>query len=108
MTTDLPSPQGNGVRLIGTRGSLLVDLPGQRLRLRHPDGTSELPSVPADEKADWRVEAEFVGAIRGQEAVRFTDFATGVRYMAFTDAVHRAAASGQRVAIEPGRATPPA
>ena len=53
--------------------------------------------IPAYERQDWRVEAEFIGAIRGQEQVRLTDFATGVRYMAFTDAVNESAATGQRV-----------
>ena len=35
----------------------------------------------------WRVEEEFVNAIRGLEPVRLTDFDTGVRYMEWTDAV---------------------
>jgi hypothetical protein len=40
-----------------------------------------------------------VGAIRGQEAIRFTTFADGVKYMEFTEAVHRSAASGQVVSL---------
>ena len=43
--------------------------------------------IRPEDRADWRVEAEFIGAIRGEEEVHLTDFATGVRYMAFTDAV---------------------
>ena len=38
----------------------------------------------------WRVEEEFIGAIRGREPVRRTTFEDGVRYMEFTEAVHRA------------------
>ena len=50
-------------------------------------------------RGGWRVEAEFVGAIRGYEKVRFTDFATGVKYMEFTEAVSRSAASQTRVPL---------
>lgn len=47
----------------------------------------------------WRVEEEFVGAIRGQEPVTRTSFAEGVRYMAFTEAVARGAIEGKLVPI---------
>jgi hypothetical protein len=36
---------------------------------------------------DWSVEADFVASIRQRAPVTLTDFATGVRYMEFTDAV---------------------
>lgn len=36
---------------------------------------------------------------RGHEAVRLTDFATGVRYMDFTEAVTRSAQSGRAVSL---------
>lgn len=36
---------------------------------------------------------------RGREAVKHTDFATGVRYMEFTEAVARSCQSGQAVAL---------
>ena len=35
----------------------------------------------------WRVEEEFVNAIRGREAVTHTDFVTATEYMEWTDAV---------------------
>jgi hypothetical protein len=38
------------------------------------------------------VEAEFVAAVRGEGKIQFTDFATGVQYMEFTEAVARSAA----------------
>lgn len=104
MTTGLPSPEGNTVRLIGTSGSLLVDLPRQRLELALADASPQPVAIPADEASEWRVEAAFVGAIRGQEEVHLTDFETGVRYMAFTDAMHASLAAGCRVSIpESGR-----
>ncbi len=34
--------------------------------------------------AGWRVEEEFIGAIRGTEKVTRSDFYTGVQYMEFT------------------------
>lgn len=47
--------------------------------------------IPPERRGGWRVEDEFVAAIRGEEKVRRTDFATGVRYMEFTEAVHQSA-----------------
>ena len=44
----------------------------------------------------WRVEEEFVNAVRGLEPVRYTDFATGVAYMEWTDAVSAAIRTGER------------
>ena len=47
MTTNLAMPDGNTVRLIGTAGSLLVDLVGQRLELVPAGRTPEPISIPA-------------------------------------------------------------
>ena len=38
-----------------------------------------------------------MASIRGEQPVTDTDFATGLRYMEFVDAVHDSAASGMRV-----------
>jgi predicted dehydrogenase len=88
----------NGATLVGTGGTLRVDFAGSRLEMA-PSGAPgfEEVAIPDDERWTWRVEAEFIGAIRGTEAVRLTDFTTGVRYMAFTDAVHLADRTGSRV-----------
>lgn len=53
--------------------------------------------VPEGKAGSWRVEEEFIGAIRGTEQVRRTDFATGVRYMEFTQAVATSYQTGQAV-----------
>ncbi|MGH8057329.1 MAG: Gfo/Idh/MocA family protein, partial [Candidatus Entotheonellia bacterium] len=58
----------------------------------------EIP-IPSEKAGKWRVEEEFVGAIRGQEPLRLTTFADGVKYMEFTEAVHRSATSGQVVSL---------
>jgi len=89
----------NGATLVGTAGVLRVDLAGSRLELA-PAGTAafEELAIPDHERWTWRVEADFIGAIRDGEPVRLTDFSTGVRYMEFTDAVHEADRTGRRVA----------
>ncbi len=90
----------NGATLVGTAGVLRVDMAGSRLELAPaPAPAFEEVAIPDDERWTWRVEAEFVGAIRGRETVRLTDLSTGVRYMAFTDAVHEADRTGRRVAL---------
>jgi predicted dehydrogenase len=90
----------NGATLTGTGGVLRADLAGARLELAEAGaaGLAEV-EIPDEERWSWRVEAEFVGAIRGTEPVRLVDFATGVRYMAFTDAVHEADRTGCRIAV---------
>src|SRR5438034_743910 len=65
---------------------------------RGEDALREIP-IPADRRIGWRVEEEFVSAIRGRETVRRTTFEDGVRYMEFTAAVARSAALGQAVDV---------
>jgi len=55
--------------------------------------------IPAERRIGWRVEEEFVNAIRGREPVSRTTFEDGVRYMEFTEAVWKSAASGQAAEI---------
>ncbi len=87
-----------------------IVLRGDQGTLRFADGTltggragdaglAEIEPRP-EEQGEWRVEAEFVGAIRGKETIRLTDFDTGVRYMAFTEAVHRSMEEGRTVDVE--------
>ena len=45
--------------------------------------------IPSKLRGDWQVEADFVAAIRKERPVTHTTFATGVRYMQFTEAVAR-------------------
>jgi predicted dehydrogenase len=88
----------NGATLVGTGGTLRVDMTGSRLEMA-PTGAAEFEDVtiPAPERWVWEVESDFLAAIRDGAPVRLTDFATGVRYMAFTDAVHEADRTGRRV-----------
>lgn len=91
----------NQIHLYGTEGTLKYHFAPEDRLLAGRAGDAELHEVeiPAEEAGGWRVEEEFIGAIRGREKVEFTDFATGVRYMEFTEAVARSAAQGAAVAI---------
>ncbi len=63
---------------------------------RGDSGLTQVPN-PQEEQAYYRVEEEFINAIRGIEEVTMTTFATGVRYMDFVEAVYRSAQSGEAV-----------
>ncbi len=82
---------GFQIHLYGSQGTLKCLLAPQERLLGLRAGETELLEIPVlpDLEYGWRVEAEFVAAIRGQCRVQHTDFATGVRYMAFTEAVAR-------------------
>ena len=64
-------------------------------------GDSELKelAIPPEYAGGWRVEQEFVNAIRRQETITHTSFEDGVKYMEFTEAVARSMASGAAVAL---------
>ena len=59
---------------------------------------TEIP-IPTEKARTWRVEADFVDAIRTGAPIQFTDFATGVAYMEFTEAVARSAEQGEPVEL---------
>mgnify|MGYP001262436992 CR=1 FL=1 len=86
------------LHMYGSEGTIKVDLGNNRLEIGKAgdDGLHE-PEIPADQQGGWRVEEEFIGAIRGTETIRLTDFETGVNYMEFTEAVAMSAESGQAI-----------
>lgn len=87
---------GSQIHLYGSEGTLKYLLVPQDRLLAGQGGESELREVeiPVDKTGGWRVEAEFIDAIRGRGKVELTDFASGVAYMEFTEAVARSAESG--------------
>jgi predicted dehydrogenase len=90
----------NGATLVGSTGVLRVDMIGSRLEMATAGAVGyEEVAIPQDERWTWSVEADFVASIRDGAPVRLNDFATGLRYMAFTDAVHEAHRTGRRIAI---------
>ncbi len=93
----------------GLAGSPSATLYGSRGTLRFVDnklfggqrgdkGLSEI-DIPASEAGAWRVEEEFVNAVRGEEVITHTDFLTGVKYMEFTEAVNVSLAEGRNVTL---------
>ena len=88
------------VWIYGTEGTLRLEADAKRLSggRRGDKALREIP-IPAERRIGWRVEEEFVNAIRGREKITHTNFEDGVRYMEFTDAVAKSAASGQGVDV---------
>jgi len=92
---------GTQIHLYGSEGTIKVELAPQERVLVARRGDSQLQevAVPTEKRGGWRVEAEFIGAIRGENKIEFTDFADGVKYMEFTEAVARSAAAGAAVEL---------
>jgi len=94
----MPGPE---VWLFGSEGTLRLEQRGRdNLVLsggRRSDKEMAPIAIPADKTYGWRVEEEFIGAIRGQEPVRRTSFVDAVKYMDFTEAVHISSREGRRV-----------
>jgi len=83
-------PPRNEIRINGSLGGLRLEVATSSLYWCPLVGQEEQVNIPASEQGGWRVEADFVNAIRTGSPVRLTDFATGVRTMQFTDDVWRA------------------
>jgi len=92
-----PAGGGMSITLRGPEGMLHYDLAADRLfgakRGQPPAEPTEI-SIPPEKAGGWRVESDFIESIRTHAPVRFTDFATGVAYMEFTEAVARSARQG--------------
>ena len=89
--------------IFGTEGTLrLCQTGSDPLTLyagqRGGDGLAPV-EIDTAKKGGWRVEEEFINAIRGTEAVSHTDFTTAVKYMEWTDAVTQSLRTGQSVAL---------
>lgn len=95
------------ITLFGTEGTLRFSdgrLTGGR---RGDDSLKPIPIRP-EEADEWRVEADFVAAVRGEAPVRLTTFEDGVRYMAFTEAVHHSLSRREMVPVETAVSDPSA
>jgi len=81
--------------IFGSTGTLKLELASLAL-FGGGKGEGKLSEImiPAEEQSTWRVEEEFINAIRGKESVRLTTFEDGVRYMDFTEAVRRSSENG--------------
>jgi predicted dehydrogenase len=89
--------RGNDTWIFGSKGTIHVDNAnrifvgrvGDRELAEHPN--------PPEGQYRHRVEEEFINAIRGIEPVSMNTFEIGVRYMEWTEAVHRSANQGAGV-----------
>ena len=92
---------GHQIHLYGSEGTLKYMMEPKEHLLAARRGEDKLSEVevPADKFYDWRVEQDFIEAIRGERKIELTDFATGVRYMEFTEAVARSAESGKTIQL---------
>jgi predicted dehydrogenase len=92
----------NDIWIFGSDGTLRVEPDARRLTgARRGDvALHEIP-IPAERRIGWRVEDEFVNAVRGREKVSHTTFEDGVRYMEFTDAVAMSMALGRAADVAP-------
>lgn len=90
--------RANRATLYGTEGTLRFE--DGELYFGE-DGGEDLArlEIPESERGKWRVERDFIDAIRGRAEVELTDFATGVRYMEFTDAIWLSMEQGRLVGL---------
>ncbi len=84
--------------IFGDKGTLRI---GDNKIFGAQTGSDHLKQIPVPKELEgkWRVEEEFINAIRGQEEVTLTTFETGVKYMEFTEAVYRSMVSGQKISL---------
>jgi predicted dehydrogenase len=96
------APAAADVYIYGTEGTIRLSDTGSGLALsagkRGDAGLKPVQIDPA-KKGGWRVEEEFINAIRGLEPVTHTDLATGAHYMAWTDAVAHSLRTGEAVVL---------
>jgi len=88
------------ISLYGSEGTLHIDVKQQKLfgAKRGEATLSEIP-IADSERQSWRVEEEFVAAIRGEAPVTLTRFEEGVDYMTFTQAVHDSMQQGKVIPL---------
>lgn len=91
---------GRQIHLFGSQGTIKIVFENGTDRLfaaRVGDPKLREVIIPEEKRGRWRVEEEFVRAIRGLEPVRHNDFATALRDLEFTEAVQQSATLGTRV-----------
>jgi predicted dehydrogenase len=88
------------IALYGSDGTLIYDLLHDEIRGgKRSDADLKPMPVPEGLRGGWQVEADFIAAIREERPVTRTDFATGVCYMQFTEAVARSSRHQIAVAL---------
>ena len=79
------------IKIFGKGGALHYEFKADGKLLYGSKNDSKMKEVliPPGKEGQWRVEQEFIHAIRGQEEIQYTTFTTGVEYMKFTEAVNK-------------------
>ncbi|KAF7597909.1 MAG: hypothetical protein CGU28_15875 [Candidatus Dactylopiibacterium carminicum] len=90
----------SSILLCGSEASLRFADGGLSLARKGETVFSPVDALPG-EAGGWRVEEEFIRAIRGLENVSHTRFVDGLRYMLFTEAVARSIAEERTLPILP-------
>jgi predicted dehydrogenase len=88
---------GTRITLVGDEGSIEVGVGSETLTRVGQDGTRTAIPIRPEDRLGWTAEIDFVRSIRDGAPVELTDFATGVAYMAFVDAVDRSVRTGSRI-----------
>jgi predicted dehydrogenase len=79
------------IKIFGEKGTLSLDFVPEGtlyMGLRHQPQLQEVP-IPQNQRGAWKVEEEFINAIRDKTPFTHTSFSTGLEYMRFTEAVYR-------------------
>jgi hypothetical protein len=91
------------IYICGTKGTLrLCEKKGGEKRLYGASkGSDKLEQIMIkdEDRGMWRVEEEFINAIRGKEDISHTDFSTAVKYMEWTDAVTKSLKTGHVIQL---------
>jgi predicted dehydrogenase len=86
------------VFLFGSTGTLRFSEDRLYCGQRDDAELREVPIAPGEE-GRWRVEEEFINAIRGKEVITHTTFEDGMKYMEFTEAAARSMATGKGIPL---------
>jgi predicted dehydrogenase len=86
--------------IFGSDGTLRLESDAKKVWLgrRGDKALAEVP-IPKEQRIGWRVEEEFVNAIRGREKITRTNFEDGVSYMEFTDSVTKSMTEGRAIEV---------
>jgi predicted dehydrogenase len=94
--------QNDRLRIFGDRGAFLYDFTNERVRsVKYGGREMEDLDVPKELVTEWRVEEDFISAVRSKGRVRpRPSFEDGVRYMRVVQAVADSRARKEWVAIK--------
>lgn len=100
--------EANSFAIYGSAGTIrYLAGPDTILAGKTDDADLVVAPVPPAEAREWTVEADFIAAVRAGRRTPEPSFWDGLKYMELTEAIARAAATGQAVALPFERLEPP-